>query len=196
MVRFNCAYCGKLVEKNCNKTAKRLRDGLPCYCNKSCANSARVPTEEHRRHVAESVRRFNNNFTGENAPRKSRAKYTPEERAIRAEEKKKITIENQIIHNMMKSNVPGAYEEYARRKEDGRIQKYTFRNREPIDNTFVFKVDFNNVHSDEFEGLFRIACRENNLDVGEQKELLNSKGLVVIGSKIFECYYVGRNSND
>lgn len=132
IVEFNCSYCGKLNRKNCSKTAKRLKDGLPCYCNRSCANSARVPTEEHRKHAAESLRRYNNNFTGVNAPRKSKAKYTPEERARRLEERKLLTAENQIIHNMMNCNIKIAFEEHAKRKADGRIQKYTYRNRNKV----------------------------------------------------------------
>lgn len=131
MVTFYCAYCHKLNEKNCSKTAKRLREGLPCYCNKSCANSARVPTEEHKQHTAESMRRFRNNYTGSSIRFQSKA-LSPEEKSRRAFERRLRTIDNQIIHNMMNSNIPGAFEQYKQRKAEGLIQKYTYRKRQNV----------------------------------------------------------------
>lgn len=130
MVHYNCSFCGKHVSKNCSKTKQRLEKKLDCYCDRSCANSARVPSEEHRQHTAESLRKFNNNFTGHSKPRLSRAKYTPEERIKRDEEKKKLAVENQIIHNFINCGYKFAVEAYHERKADGRIQKYTYKNRE------------------------------------------------------------------
>lgn len=60
-----------------------------------------------------------------------------------------------------------------------------------LKNNMQYKINFEVVSQDKFEAILYNTCVDNNLNLEETYQILNTKGMVVIGTFVFESYYMG-----